>query len=158
MITKKYILVNEIARLNNVKISNFSPLGNDDMLIESGAVIKSGATMLIDKTSNVLPLYIKGFATKDLDYTDLSGLVMVSQLREEFYLTAVQIERMSEEIITIEGKRFSKLKEGFVDIFKRENCIIYPVSKNEIEDIGLADIVKNKQFKQIDKNTFLTWY
>jgi hypothetical protein len=156
ILTKNYVLVNEIANQHKVKISNFSPLGNDERLIESEAVVKSSGTMVIDRTSNDLPQYIKDLVL-NTNHTDLSGLFIMNELKDEFYLTSSQIDKIG-LVIDIEKKKFVRINDDFNYIFENPKLVIYPIDKSEIGDASMKDIIDKKQFKQIDKNTFLTWY
>lgn len=151
-----HILVNEITNHHKVAVSNFSPLAKEDILLETDAVIKRGGTMVIDKTSALLPQYIQDLANST-PCTDLTGLTTVSDLKEEFYLTTAHIKKMG-EIISIEDKKFVRLEEDYLKIFSNPKWVIYPVNKDEIEDAEMEELIEKKQFKQIDKNTFLTWY
>lgn len=156
LLNSNHVLVNEICKQQGVAMSNFSPLSSDYMLSETNSVYKQGGTTVIDRTSILLPTYIRELALKT-KHTDLTGLMMVSELKDEYYLDQKQIEKLG-ELVTVCDKKFVKLNPDFLQIFSNPKWIIYPVSKDEIEDAELSDIVKKKQFKQIDKNTFLTWY
>lgn len=156
ILTKDYVLVNEICKREGIAMSNFSPLANDDMLIETEAVIKVGATTVINKSSSVLPKYIRELANKHT-YTNLEGLMILNELKEEYYLEMSKIKRIG-EIVDVEDKKFVRLSEDLMSIFSNPKLVIYPIDKSEIEQPFMKDIIEKKQFKQIDKSTFLTWY
>lgn len=156
ILNEKYVLVNEIAQHHNIAISNFSPLANDEMLLRTQAVIKKSGTMVIDKTSKHLPVYISELSN-DTPHTDLTGLIMYSELEEDYYLSDSQIRKIG-QITILEKKKFVRLQEDLYKVFSNNRWIIYPVDKTDICSNELKDIVNKKQFKQIDRETFLTWY
>lgn len=156
ILNKKYVLVNEIAQQHDIAISNFSPLANDELLLRTNAVIKKSGTMVIDKTSVNLPSYIYDLANST-EHTDLTDLMMYSELEEDFYLTSSQIKKIG-QIISLDKKKFVKINTDLFPVFSNTKWIIYPVDKQDICSSDLSDIVSKKQFKQIDRETFLTWY
>ena len=160
ILDERYVLVNEICEKNKVAMSNFSPLASDDMLIEAESVIKSGGTTVIDKTSGLLPNYIYELANSH-QYTDLSGLIPINVIKEDFYLNDAQLERLG-EVIDIKGetftKKFFKPNEDILKVFCNPKLVIYPLNNIEIQEDYAKDLVAKKQFKQIDAKTFLVWY
>lgn len=160
ILDERYVLVNEICEKNNVAMSNFSPLASDDILIESNAVIKSGGTTVIDKTSGLLPNYIYELANSH-QYTDLTGLMPVNILKEEFYLNDTQIEKLG-ELVDIKGETFTKKffrpSEEILKVFCNPKLVVYPLNNIEIQEDYAKDLISKKQFKQIDAKTFLVWY
>jgi len=87
----------------------------------------------------------------------------INDMKEKYYLTIKQIKKIG-KIVEVggnnvkKGKKFFKPNDDLLPIFSNPNLIIYPIDKDEIESPALKEIIENKQFKQIDENTFLTWY
>jgi len=156
ILTNEYVLVNEICKKEGIAMSNFSPLANDINLTETDTVIKFGATTVINKNSVLLPNYIRELANKH-EYTNLEGLIILNELKDEYYLELSKIKRIG-DIIDVGDKKFVRLSEDLIPIFSNPKLVIYPIDKSEIEQPFMKDIINKKQFKQIDKNTFLTWY
>lgn len=156
ILNDSYILVNEIAKNHNISISNFSPLSTDDSLIESKSIIKKSGTTVINRDSVFLPKYIKKLANEG-EYTNLDGLIMMSCLKDDYYIEEKYVSKIG-KMIEIEGKKFVKLNEDLMHIFSNEKLVIYPIHLDEIEEDYMKEIIEKKQFKQIDKKMFLTWY
>lgn len=156
ILNSNYVLVNEIVAHHKIAMSNFSPLANDLVLINNNVVIKRGGTTVIDKTSKLLPIYIQELLNNTV-HTDLTDLMLHTDLCEDYYLTDGQINRIG-KLVLIEKKKFIRLNEDILPIFKNPKWVIYPVTKDEIRDSDMKDIVYKKQFKQIERETFLTWY
>lgn len=156
VLNSNHILVAEIVKKHGVSVANFSPLAKDETLVSTGGYIKVGGTTIIDKTSKFLPNYIKEMACSG-GYTDLSGYFMANDLREDYYLSDEQIKKIGTNV-SISGKSFIKIDESLIEIFTNPRWTVYPLTKEEIVTQDMEDLVEKKQFKQIDKNTFLVWY
>ena len=155
-LTSNYVLVNEIMKHHKVTASNFSPLSNNDEMISQKVVLKNGTTTVIDKTSLLLPSYIRKLANTT-NHTDLTGHIMYNYLVDDYYLTNSQIKRIG-TVVHICGKKFIKFTPEYANIFSKPNRVIYPILKTEIVKSDMKEIVKTRQFKQIDPDTFLVWY
>ena len=156
VLNSNHVLVTEIVKLHGISVANFSPLSKDETLTSTHGYIKVGGTTIIDKTSKFLPNYIKEMANKG-SYTDLTGYFMVNDLRDDYYLNDDQISKIG-KVVSISGKTFIKIDESLLPVFTDPRWTIYPVSKEDISDSELNEIINKRQFKQIDKSTFLTWY
>lgn len=156
ILNSNFVLVNEVVNQHDIAMSNFSPLSNDSVLVDNNVVVKRGGTTVIDKSSMLLPVYIRDLLN-NTTHTDLTNLFILSDLTDEYYLTESQAKKLG-ELVLIDKKKFIRIEKDLMNIFGNPKWVIYPVTKDEIVHKDLSDIVRKKQFKQIDKETFLTWY
>lgn len=158
LIPKDYILSNEIAKIANIHVANFSMLMNE---IEDKGIfdtmVKYGACTFVNKNSSNIPMNIFKHIHKNKGkFTDLEDYILLTYFKNQFEVPQNGINDLLKlgiitEVKTVEGKKFIKLRQDITDSLK--NKVITNINekdfnefKNEVEGFKLS------------KNNFLIWY
>lgn len=154
MLTKDYILSQELAQMLGVHIATFSNWYNDyPDYVDNGLIIKYGNCTFFNKDLPLFVLSRREWIQNNIGkFTDFTNSYPITYLKSEFNFDPY-FSRGYGELFNVCNKNFFKFNEYTAK--KIKNKTLYPMNKQELNEYLLDD---NVDYLHVSKNNYIVYY